>query len=127
MKTIAVLIMTAALAIPSRAQDPAPETPAAPAAPGGEQPRGAPQEPRPYEQVITKDAKTDEGVFAVHRIRDRVYYEIPKSELGKGIPVGEPDRTNHAGRGLRGTGCREHGRSNGSGVNNRVLLQQREL
>jgi len=33
--------------------------------------------------VITKDAKTDEGIFLVHTIKDKVYYEIPKSELGK--------------------------------------------
>jgi hypothetical protein len=33
--------------------------------------------------VITKDAKTDEGIFAVHTIKDKVYYEIPKSELNK--------------------------------------------
>ena len=33
---------------------------------------------RPYDRVITKDAKSDAGVFTVHRIRDRVYYEIPK-------------------------------------------------
>ncbi len=38
---------------------------------------------RPYERVITKDAKSDPGVFTVHRIRDRVYYEIPKDMLGR--------------------------------------------
>ena len=40
-------------------------------------------EPRPYERVITKDAKSDEGIFTIHTIKERVYYEIPKSELGK--------------------------------------------
>ncbi len=45
--------------------------------------RGQPPEPRPYEQVITKDARSDAGVFTVHRIRDRVYYEIPTSELNR--------------------------------------------
>jgi hypothetical protein len=33
--------------------------------------------------VITKDAKSDPGVFTVHRVRDRVYYEIPKEMLGR--------------------------------------------
>jgi hypothetical protein len=42
-----------------------------------------PAEPRPYERVITKDAKTDEGIFKVHTIKEKVYYEIPKSELDK--------------------------------------------
>src|SRR5215510_741747 len=49
--------------------------------PGGRQ-LPAP-EPRPYERVITKDAKSDEGVFTIHTIKDKVYYEIPKSEFGK--------------------------------------------
>jgi hypothetical protein len=40
-------------------------------------------DPRPYDRVITKDAKTDEGVFKVHTIKDKIYYEIPKSELDK--------------------------------------------
>jgi hypothetical protein len=46
---------------------------------------GRAQEPeiRPYERVITKDAKSDEGIFTVHRIKDRVYYEIPKERLGR--------------------------------------------
>src|SRR5207247_983280 len=40
-------------------------------------------QPRPYERVITKDVKSDDGVFTVHRLRDLVYYEIPKEQLGK--------------------------------------------
>ncbi len=46
---------------------------------------GRAQEPeiRPYDRVITKDAKSDEGVFTVHRIKDRIYYEIPKERLGR--------------------------------------------
>ena len=44
---------------------------------------GAPGQPRPYNQVITSEARTDEGVFKVHRIREQLFYEIPKSELGK--------------------------------------------
>src|SRR6058998_3456455 len=38
---------------------------------------------KPYDKVITKDAKSDPGVFTVHHIKEKVYYEIPKSELGK--------------------------------------------
>ena len=40
-------------------------------------------EPQPYEKVITKDAKSKSGVFTVHEIKDKYYYEIPKSQLGK--------------------------------------------
>lgn len=48
-----------------------------------QQERGSPPAPRPYDRVITKDARTDDGVFKVHRIGDRLYYEIPPKELGK--------------------------------------------
>jgi hypothetical protein len=50
---------------------------------GGRGGRAAEPEIRPYDRVITKDAKSDEGVFTVHRIKDRVYYEIPKDRLGR--------------------------------------------
>jgi hypothetical protein len=69
------------------AQDPPPTQ--EPPDPGG---RGAGrggqgQAPRPYAQVITSSAKTDEGIFKVHRVTtaaaDNLFYEIPKAELGK--------------------------------------------
>ena len=46
---------------------------------------GRAQEPeiRPYDRVITKDAKSDDGVFTVHRLKDRIYYEIPRERLGR--------------------------------------------
>jgi len=40
-------------------------------------------EPKPYDRVITKEAKSDEGIFTIHTIKEKVYYEIPKNELGK--------------------------------------------
>ena len=43
----------------------------------------APAQPRPYNRVITRDAKTRRGMFAVHRVNDKLYFEIPKSELNK--------------------------------------------
>jgi hypothetical protein len=42
-----------------------------------------PPEIKPYERVITKEAKSDGGIFTVHRINDRLFYEIPKSALGR--------------------------------------------
>ncbi len=59
------------------------------AAPGGQgQGRGgANAGPRPYAEVITAAAKTDDGIFKVHRITegstDNLFYEIPKKELNK--------------------------------------------
>ena len=34
---------------------------------------------KPYDKVITKDAETDEGLFAVHHIDEKHFYEIPDS------------------------------------------------
>lgn len=68
------------------AQDNPPETPA-PAADTPAPPRipiTPPNgEPQPYEKVITKDAKTQKGVFTVHQIKEQYFYEIPKNQLGK--------------------------------------------
>jgi Met-zincin/Domain of unknown function (DUF5117)/Domain of unknown function (DUF5118) len=69
------------------AQEPAPpETPQAPPANGGAQrpgPLSRTEEPQPYDKVITKEAKSTKGVFTVHEIKDKYYYEIPKGEYGK--------------------------------------------
>ncbi|NRA91571.1 MAG: zinc-dependent metalloprotease, partial [Psychroserpens sp.] len=34
---------------------------------------------QPYAKVITKDAKSDEGLFTVHSLDDKYFYEIPDS------------------------------------------------
>jgi len=36
---------------------------------------------QPYKKVITKDAKTDKGLFTVHQIDEKFFYEIPDSLL----------------------------------------------
>ena len=38
---------------------------------------------QPYKKVITKDAKTDKGLFDVHVVNDKHYYEIPDSLFNK--------------------------------------------
>lgn len=38
---------------------------------------------KPYSEVITDEAESDEGVFTVHRIKEKVYYEIPSEYFGK--------------------------------------------
>jgi hypothetical protein len=72
------------------AQDPpTPDTPAQPptGAPAGAARPGAftppSQDPQPYEKVITKDAKSKAGIFTVHVIKDKYYYEIPKAQFDK--------------------------------------------
>ena len=34
---------------------------------------------KPYDKVITKEAKSDAGLFTVHKIDDKFFYEIPDS------------------------------------------------
>jgi hypothetical protein len=76
-------VLTAAFAVFAFAQEP--ETPpsvdqAARFGVGARQP-----EPviRPYEKVITSEAVTKKGIFTVHQIKDKLYYEIPKSAFDK--------------------------------------------
>jgi Met-zincin/Domain of unknown function (DUF5117)/Domain of unknown function (DUF5118) len=52
---------------------------------GGARPGGGQQGegPKPYSQVITAQAVTDSGVFIVHRIGEKLFYEIPRRMLGR--------------------------------------------
>ena len=83
MKMHSLVLALAIAAAPGAAfaQDPPQDPPAG----GGRGGGGQAREPqiRPYDRVITKEAKSDEGVFTVHRIGDRLYYEIPKDKLGR--------------------------------------------
>jgi Met-zincin/Domain of unknown function (DUF5117)/Domain of unknown function (DUF5118) len=72
--------------VPTYAQDPPPQQQQDPQTQDVGGGRGGPaREPviRPYERVITKDAVSKTGVFTVHRIKDRLYYEIPREQLGR--------------------------------------------
>jgi hypothetical protein len=87
-------VVIAFTAVVASAQEPAPAPPApqpeqAPTTPAQTPPTppaggpGAAPAIRPYDRVITKEAKSDEGIFTVHRIGDRLYYEIPTAQLGR--------------------------------------------
>ncbi len=72
--------------------------------------------PRPYASVITPRAITKKGVFLVHQISSRLYFEIPRSELGKDFVIvttlnGTPEEI-----GIRGT----------QGGNNLVRFERRD-
>ena len=41
--------------------------------------------PRPYKEVITDKAITKKGLFTVHKVDDRYYFEIADSVLGREI------------------------------------------
>ena len=92
-----ILILIAGCSRSAAAPAPAPERgpsrpnagPAA-QAPGGQAQsqdtaRGAGSEPspRPYNRVITGQARSRAGLFKTHRVGNRVYFEIPRAALGK--------------------------------------------
>ena len=137
MKIRLVPIATAAILVgcagsqPEPAPAPAPvqSTTPAPNRGGGapQNPGGAPQQdtagralggaggppaaaPRPYNRVITSEAKTRRGLFATHRVGDRLYFEIPTKELGKDqLVVGRYARAAAANPNLPGGGFGEYG------------------
>ncbi|HEX9704951.1 MAG TPA: DUF5117 domain-containing protein [Gemmatimonadales bacterium] len=72
---------------PAPSPEPTQDTARAPArstSPSGQGRQGQSQEgPRPYRDVITAQAVTDSGVFIVHRIDEKLFYEIPRGMLGR--------------------------------------------
>ena len=42
-----------------------------------------PKKEKTYEDIITEDAITDDGLFKVHKVKDKYYYEIADSLLGR--------------------------------------------
>ncbi|MEX0721175.1 MAG: zinc-dependent metalloprotease [Balneolaceae bacterium] len=46
-------------------------------------PAGKKGEMKKYSEVITDEAESDEGLFKVHKVEDKYYYEIPDSALGR--------------------------------------------
>ena len=64
-----------------------PVTPQAGAVPGA-MPFGLPgatPDPRRYDQVITKDARTAKGLVLHHVVKERHYFEIPEALLGRDL------------------------------------------
>src|SRR4051794_32409812 len=86
-KTFALAVAILVPAVLVAQEPPPPAEPASQPLAAGAPPRPgiAPpsQDPQPYDKVITKDAKSKKGVFTVHQIKDKYYYEIPKGELEK--------------------------------------------
>ena len=92
---VSMVVVCALAAGPAAAQDPQPpdDEPEAPAAEGAADEEADPEADdaesrdedgvKAYDEVITDEAESDEGVFIVHRLDDKVFYEIPEAELGK--------------------------------------------
>lgn len=63
----------------------APTRPAGFPGAGGAAGAGATARPRPYKDVITDKAITKKGLFTVHKIEDKYYFEIADSILGREV------------------------------------------
>src|SRR6185503_6282313 len=89
MRALSVLLVFGVLACSSGSSAARPQPPAparqdtSRAAGGGQTGRQAAEGPKPYNQVITPGAVTDSGVFIVHRISEKLFYEIPKEMFGR--------------------------------------------
>jgi hypothetical protein len=90
-KLLAVLLvmaLVAPLAAQKKPKDS--KTPPAPPAAAAKQEAAPPAkpgeaEPKPYDKVITPEFVTQSGLVKVHTLKSKVFFEIPKSELGKDL------------------------------------------
>jgi hypothetical protein len=76
--TFPVLVAVALLA----QEPPAPSAPSAPKPEGVKPAPSSEPEIKPYDRVITKDAKSKAGLFKVHEVKGKHFFEIPAAELG---------------------------------------------
>jgi len=83
MRLLALLLTSIGLVTAQETPTPTPPTGGAGGPGGGFGGRASEPEPRAYDRVITKEAKTQEGIFKVHQVKSRYFYEIPLRELTK--------------------------------------------
>ncbi|MFN5598768.1 MAG: zinc-dependent metalloprotease, partial [Gemmatimonas sp.] len=90
---------------PTPTQPPAglPNIPGLAGALGGALGGAAEANPRPYATVITPRAKSKKGVFDVHQVGSRLYFEIPASQMGKDFVITSVLAGTPAGIGISGT------------------------
>jgi len=79
MRKFAFLLLLVAGFSSALAQNPTPAAPRTPAP--------VHQGPKPYHEVITEKASSHPGLFTVHKVADKWYFEIPDSILGRDILV----------------------------------------
>ena len=65
-------------------------------------PPPAPGEPRRYDDVITKDAKTSRGMLLYHKVKERHYFELPQRLLGRDLLWSAEIAQASAGAGFNG-------------------------
>ena len=93
-RTIFITLLLLGSATISMAQRPVGDTTSS--RPGGP---GARTGPRPYKEVITDKARTDDGLFKVHRVDDRWFFELQNDIFNRDILV--VNRISKAAAGMR--------------------------
>src|SRR5437762_7331702 len=88
--TLCLITLAAASVLSAQQRDTTRTGPGGPTRPTG---------PRPYKEIITDKAKTDEGLFRVHKVDEKYYFEIPDSLLNRDILV--VNRISKAAAGMR--------------------------
>ena len=71
--------------------------------------------PKPYAEVITNEAKSDSGLFITHKIKQKLFYEIPAKEFDKEFLLVTSQAKTQAGLGGYG----------GDNVNTQVVRWER--
>ncbi|MDM4768434.1 zinc-dependent metalloprotease [Pelomonas sp. SE-A7] len=103
---LAALLSLALGAAFAQETPPAPAEGAASAARPGGAPAATPEvEPKAFDKVITKDAKSQKGLVTVHQVKTKLYFEIPKALLGKQLlmvanATSVPSDVDHVGKAL---------------------------
>ena len=102
------------------AQQPAPAG-GRPGGPGA--PAAAATGPKPYAEVITDKAKSDSGLYLVHQVKDKWYFEIPKAILGREILVVSRQARTSTDLGYGGEELNEQVITWERGPNDKILLR----
>lgn len=100
--TLLLLVSGLSVAVAQRPGNPNPSGNNPAAVPGGHNgqtaARSGTEPPKPYHEVITDKAISQTGLFTVHKVDDKWYFEIPDSIFGRDILVSTRyDRTSAGG------------------------------
>ena len=99
-KRFAVLVITVTIGTAAMAQQPV--SPGVAKADTAKRLTGPINGPKPYKEVITSKAVSDPGLFWVHKIEDKYYFEIPDSLFNRDMLV--VNRISKASAGMRAPG-----------------------
>ncbi|HSZ87232.1 MAG TPA: zinc-dependent metalloprotease [Puia sp.] len=79
--------------------------------------------PKPYKEVITDKAKTFKGLFTVHKVEDKWYFEIPDSLFGREILAITRIAKTATGAGFGGEEVNEQVLKFEKGPDNKIFLR----